>query len=172
MARPARTLSPGELAKLEQDAHRLDDVPDLLKYLDVSRSTFNRWMKYGREHPDDHGDFRREFWRIVMNARLGSKRTLLGVVTDLAVNGETEATRLSAAKFLLDRVHKLAQHVAVQNPDGSAIGASTSGPTADDLAKLSTEDLRRYHAAQAVVLELGARAVEGEGDPDDAAADA
>lgn len=162
MARPARTLTPGELAKLEADAHRLDDVPDLLAYLKISRSTFNRWMKYGREHPDEFGDFRREFWRIVMNARLGSKRTLLGVVTDLAVNGETEATRLSAAKFLLDRVHRLAQHVAVQNPDGSNIGAGSSGPSADDLAKLSTDDLRRYHAAQAVVLELGARAVDAD----------
>lgn len=145
MGRPARILTVAELTKFEADARALDDVADVLKYLDVSRSTYNRWMKYGAEHPDDVGDFRREFWRIVQNARLGSKRTLLGVVTDIAINGETEATRLSAAKYLLDRVHKLAMNVALSNPDGSALGTPRDETTMD-LDRLTTDQLETYHA--------------------------
>lgn len=170
MGRPARTLTTADLAALEQRATTLDGIADLCKYLDISRSTYNRWMTKGGELPPGDPDFRRQFWDIVTTARLASKRTLLGVVTDLAVNGTTEAVRLSAAKYLLDRVHKLAAHHVVQNPDGSALGASSGGPSAADLAKLSTEDLRRYHDAQAIVLELGARAVT-EGEDDDEAVD-
>lgn len=159
MGRPARTLTAGDLAKLEADATKLDDVADLLRYLDISRSTYNRWMKAGADLPPDSDDFRRGFWRIVQTARLASKRTLLGVVTDIAVNGETEANRLSAAKYLLDRVHRLAANVALSNPDGSPIGAPRDAAATMDLSKLTDDQLRAYHEILAA-----ARCVDSDGD--------
>lgn len=155
MGRPARILTPGELAKYEAEAHRLDSNDDIAAYFEVSRATIARWLKAGRALPPGDPDFRRQFCDIVQHAREGSKRTLLGVLTRAAIAGD-----VSAAKYLLDRVHRLATHVALQNPDGSAIGASSTGPSPDDLAGLSTDDLRAFHAAQAMVLELGQRAIE------------
>lgn len=165
MGRPSITLTPGDLTKLEEVIHTFDGNADIATYLGVSTATIKRWTAAGAKLPPGDPDFRRQFCTIVQHAREGSKRTLLGVVTDIAINGETEATRLSASKYLLDRVHRLAQHVAVQNPDGSPLATSASGgPTADQLAKLPTEQLEEFHAAQAKLLELGQRAIESDTD--------
>lgn len=160
MARPAITLTPGDLSKLEAEIHRFDSNDDLAKYLDVGRATIARWLKAGGERPPGDPDFRRQFRDIVLHAREGSKRTLLGVVTDIALNGENEAARLNASKYLLDRVHKLSANLTVQNPDGSAIGAARSGDTTLDLSKLTTEQLVDYHAI------LAAATVRGDDDTD------
>lgn len=148
MARPRLTLTPGDLTKLESVIHTLDDTDDIATYLGVSSATVKRWMKAGRDLEPGDPDFRRQFCTIVQCAREGSKRTLLGVLTRAAVNGD-----ISAAKYLLDRVHKLSANVSLSNPDGSAIGTARTAPTVD-LSKLTTDELTRYHEAQATLLAL------------------
>lgn len=137
----------------------IDDVCD---ELGISRRTYFDWIRDGKTARA--GSHKHTFRTVALSARLVQKNRLLSVLYAKALDGD-----VSAAKYLLDRVHKLAAHVhltgSVEHPTQTADAASV------DWTKLTPAELEQVHASLARVM-VAPNTGEEDATDDDATPDA
>lgn len=146
MARPTR-LTRDLVARFRTIAEYSATAEDAAAELGIGRSTLHRYVADGKEAKA--GTLARQFRDIYMDSRIVQKNRLMSVLFQKACAGD-----VSAAKFILQAVHKMSTRVELTGAGGGPI--QTTGM---DLSKLSDEQLEQLHAIAETAADVD--------DPDD-----
>lgn len=163
--RPSK-LTRGLLDKFELIAEHVACVDDAAAELGIGPATYRGWMRTGRDARA--GTLHAQFRAIALGSRLRQKNRLLSMLYKKALEGD-----IPAAKYLLDRIHRLAIVVEHSGPEGGPIGFRDESPAAGgdvDYSKLSAEQKDTLHKilAEATIATARSDAVGGEdGDGDE-----
>lgn len=136
------SLTTAKLDEFRKHHENLDNIDDVARLMNVHPATCRRWIREGKDASPRTLVAR--FRSIALSARLAQKSELLGIVITIARTGDTEAVRLNAAKYLLDRVHRLAVQV---EHSGSIHNGAGAPPEAGglDFRKLTPDQLGNLH---------------------------